>query len=123
MCVKRYRFVTFARQYARGVPTRIVIASPEGHAGKSIVALGLVEALSRRVERVGPVQQHGQGGGAPGEGRRHGGVAGRVELVGALLREGEVGGSLLGGVAVGRRDHHEVHGGAAREKPARVEVS
>lgn len=35
------------------MPTRIVIASPEGHAGKSIVALGLVEALSRRVERVG----------------------------------------------------------------------
>ncbi|WP_405219854.1 phosphate acetyltransferase [Agrococcus sp. Ld7] len=35
------------------MPTRIVIASPEGHAGKSIIALGLVEALSRRVERVG----------------------------------------------------------------------
>ena len=35
------------------MPTRIVIASPEGHAGKSIVALGLVDALSRRVGRVG----------------------------------------------------------------------
>ena len=35
------------------MPTRIVIASPEGHAGKSIVALGLVEALSRRAPRVG----------------------------------------------------------------------
>ena len=33
--------------------TRIVIASPEGHSGKSIIALGLVDALSRRVERVG----------------------------------------------------------------------
>ncbi|MGO1393880.1 phosphate acetyltransferase [Agrococcus casei] len=33
--------------------TRIVIASPEGHTGKSIIALGLVDALSRRVERVG----------------------------------------------------------------------
>ena len=35
------------------MPTRIVIASPEGHAGKSIVALGLLDALSRRVGRVG----------------------------------------------------------------------
>lgn len=33
--------------------TRIVIASPEGHSGKSIIALGLVDALSRRVDRVG----------------------------------------------------------------------
>ncbi|HIY66275.1 MAG TPA: phosphate acetyltransferase [Candidatus Agrococcus pullicola] len=33
--------------------TRIVIASPEGHTGKSIVALGLIDALSRRVRRVG----------------------------------------------------------------------
>ncbi|WP_229116406.1 phosphate acetyltransferase [Parenemella sanctibonifatiensis] len=33
--------------------TRIVIASAEGHTGKSIVALGLVAALSRRVRRVG----------------------------------------------------------------------
>ena len=33
--------------------TRIVIASPEGHSGKSIIALGLIDALSRRVERVG----------------------------------------------------------------------
>ncbi len=31
----------------------MMIASPEGHAGKSIVALGLVDALSRRVGRVG----------------------------------------------------------------------
>ena len=35
------------------MPTRIVIASPEGHAGKSIVALGQLDALSRRVGRVG----------------------------------------------------------------------
>ncbi|MFC7431230.1 MULTISPECIES: phosphate acetyltransferase [unclassified Agrococcus] len=33
--------------------SRMMIASPEGHAGKSIVALGLVDALSRRVGRVG----------------------------------------------------------------------
>ena len=36
-----------------GSVTRIVIASPEGHTGKSIAALGLIDALSRRVQRVG----------------------------------------------------------------------
>ena len=35
------------------VSTRIYIASAEGHTGKSSVALGLLETLSRTIERVG----------------------------------------------------------------------
>jgi len=31
----------------------VYIASPEGHTGKSVVALGLIDLLARRVERVG----------------------------------------------------------------------
>ena len=35
-------------------PARSVyIVSPEGHSGKSVVALGLVDLLTRRVQNVG----------------------------------------------------------------------
>src|SRR5690625_2165369 len=33
--------------------TSVYVTSPEGHTGKSSVALGLVEAFARRVQRVG----------------------------------------------------------------------
>ena len=50
----------------------VYVASIEGYTGKSTVALGLLEQLSRRVERVGvfrPVVRSGADGGPGGHGR------------------------------------------------------
>jgi phosphate acetyltransferase len=50
-----------APPYARAMPQTIYLASVEGHTGKSAVALGLVEALARRVPRVGVFRPVGRG--------------------------------------------------------------
>lgn len=59
---------------------------------------------------VRAVEQRCEDGGAAGEGRRDDGVAGGVDLVGALLRELEILGPVFGRVPIGGRDDDEVHG-------------
>src|SRR4051794_22482979 len=49
--------------------TSVYVASAEGYTGKSTVALGVLEQLSRRVERVGVFRPIVRGDLVPGSGR------------------------------------------------------
>src|SRR5690625_6128237 len=68
--------------------TSVYVTSPEGHTGKSSVALGLVEAFARRVQRVGVFRPISRGNAGEPDSVLHLLVSHATEIGRASCREG-----------------------------------